>query len=37
MSAHTCSTTWCVRPADIKVGDIVLCAKCFKVHVGWDS
>lgn len=37
MSAHCCADRWCMRPADIKVGDRGLCAKCFKRHAGWMS
>lgn len=36
MSAHPCTTTWCTRPADIKVGDKALCAGCWKWHAGWE-
>lgn len=37
MSAHACDWPSCVRTADIKVADLVLCARHWKQDTGWTA
>lgn len=33
MTSHTCSRQYCTRPADIKLGDLALCARHYASEV----